>query len=74
MASLCEYARTCPVFTGTLQGMPHTALRYRERYCMASIDKCARYRLARAAGRDSVPATMLPNQDSIALDILTALD
>ncbi|MBN2405478.1 MAG: hypothetical protein JXE06_07855 [Coriobacteriia bacterium] len=72
MSAACEFAPGCAVFNAALEGMPHTALRYRQRYCYSAIQECARYRLARALGRQSVPPTLLPNQDSEAQEILAA--
>ena len=71
--AMCEYSALCPVFNAALDDMPHTALRYREHYCMGAVNECARFKLARALGRNNVPATLLPNQDRTARTILMAL-
>lgn len=71
--AVCEFKRECVVFSEVLDRMPHTAMRYREHYCSASPHECARFRLARALGSDRVPASLLPNQDSVAQNILMAL-
>ncbi len=54
--------------------MPHTALRYRERYCRARFFECARYELAETIGGDHVPRMLLPNQYAEAADLTLAVD
>ncbi|GAB4284401.1 MAG: hypothetical protein Kow0067_06250 [Coriobacteriia bacterium] len=74
MAELCKYAVACPVFNNALRRMPHTALRYRERYCRARFFECARFELAETIGADHVPPMLLPNQYAEAADLTLALD
>ncbi len=66
MASLCKYAAACPVFTTALGPLPHIGLRYRRAYCRGGWGECARYAVAEAVGRESVPAGMLPNEQDAA--------
>lgn len=70
MASLCKYATTCPVFSAALGPLPHIGLRYRRAYCRGSWEGCARFVVAEAVGRHSVPPGLLPNESAMARELV----
>ena len=58
----CELKATCVFLNETMCEMPAMAGIYKERYCDAGRDECARYRVFRELGREKVPYDLYPNQ------------
>lgn len=66
----CEYLAGCPFFNERLAHMPRPAALYKALYCRGNQEICARHIIAKALGREAVPADLFPNQESAAREIL----
>jgi hypothetical protein len=70
----CECLSGCPFFNGTMAAaLPATVESMRKRYCFEDKTHCARHMIFRTAGKDKVPADMIPNQTSRARTLLEYL-
>jgi hypothetical protein len=59
---VCRYLAFCPFFRDNVAKNPALAGTYKNSYCNANQSNCARYLIARALGRDSVPSDLFPDQ------------
>ena len=58
----CDRLESCPFFNDRMASMPSLAGMYKNRYCLAEPDPCARLVVLKAKGVDAVPADLFPNQ------------
>jgi hypothetical protein len=66
----CECLAKCPFFHDRMANMPSMADIYKQRYCKEDNFLCARYRVFKALGRESVPSDMFPNELDRANDMV----
>ena len=66
----CELIEKCIFFNDKMQGMPSTAATYKKIYCEQDFEKCARFMVAKALGREKVPEDLFPNQKDRAENII----
>ena len=57
----CECLEKCPFFNDKMHDTPATAEMMKSRYCRGAYEKCARYMVFKALGREKVPANLYPN-------------
>ena len=69
----CSLAETCIFFNDRMANMPSMANMYKARYCQASYEGCARYRVFKAVGRENVPTDLYPNEADRVEAIVTAV-
>lgn len=50
--------------------MPSTAAVYKKIYCEQDYEKCGRYMIFKAIGRENVPKDLFPNQAERASEII----
>jgi len=55
-----------------MANMPSTADMLKQMYCQKDFDKCARYMVVKAIGREKVPLDLFPNQTEKATTIIQA--
>jgi hypothetical protein len=58
----CELTAGCIFFNDKMADMPSMASMMKSVYCKSDPDKCARYKVVKAVGREKVPADLFPNQ------------
>jgi hypothetical protein len=58
----CPSLIPCPFFNDRMQSIPAMAEIYKTRYCRGTFEKCARYKVSKALGREKVPSDLYPNQ------------
>jgi len=68
----CELTDKCVFFNGHMANMPSTADMLKQMYCQKDFDKCARYMVVKAIGREKVPLDLFPNQTEKATTIIQA--
>lgn len=66
----CELIETCIFFNDQMVNMPSTAAVYKKIYCQQDFDKCGRYMIFKAVGREHVPKDLFPNQSDRAAMII----
>jgi hypothetical protein len=69
----CELLPTCKFFNDELSAMPDMADHMKEKYCLASFDRCARFAVFTALGRGSVPGDLFPVEAQRAEQIIGGL-
>ena len=70
--SACELTETCIFFNDQMANMPSTAAVYKKIYCGQDFDKCGRYLIYKAIGRENVPKDLFPNQSDRANEVIKA--
>ena len=70
--SACELTETCIFFNDQMANMPSTAAVYKKIYCGQDYDKCGRYMIYKAIGRENVPKDLFPNQSDRAKEVIKA--
>jgi hypothetical protein len=73
MESACEFMDSCPFFSDKIGRYPVAAGAMRAKYCLGDNADCARYRVAKALGREAVPSWLFPNDVDRALKLLAAV-
>lgn len=68
----CVCIPTCIFFNDRMSNMPATADVFKNRYCHGDCHACARFRVFKALGRESVPSDLYPNEHDRA-DIILGL-
>jgi hypothetical protein len=58
----CQLTETCVFFKEQMMNMPSATAVYKAIYCNDDFDKCARYTVLKALGRENVPPDLFPNQ------------
>ena len=58
----CECLGGCIFFNDKMKNMPAMAEQYKKKFCTGDNEKCARYFVFKAMGRENVPPTLFPNQ------------
>lgn len=66
----CELLQRCSFIQGRINSTPATLEIFRDRYCKREFALCARFRVFRARGIESVPKALFPNQSEKAEAIL----
>jgi len=66
----CECLLKCPFFNDKMPIDSAIGTMYKKKYCLDKNDLCARHRVFKALGRESVPVNMFPNQNDVADKIL----
>lgn len=69
--SACELTETCIFFNDQMASMPSTAAVYKKIYCGQDYDKCGRYMIFKAIGREHVPKDLFPNQSDRAKAVIS---
>lgn len=69
----CAYLPTCPFFAETLPEMPAMAHYLKSAYCQREPEKCARYLVREAVGKEHVPQNLFPDEGGQATQIIAAL-
>jgi hypothetical protein len=67
----CQNSPKCPIYSGVLKGMTHTASAYRQLYCDAGSsgwNNCRRYQVKLRTGK--CPENVLPNSFKSVEDII----
>jgi hypothetical protein len=67
----CEFTENCPVFNERLGALPGLVNILKQQYCLLLKNRCARYRIVQALGREYVPYDLLPN-DAERADLIIA--
>ena len=57
----CELLKGCLFFNDKMDIEAGLGAMFKARYCKGNFQKCARYIVAKAQGRDKVPANLYPN-------------
>ena len=71
MMETCQLLETCVFFNDKhIQNLGDLTRRLKIQYCKGQFAQCARYKVARALGRECVPPLMIPNQMDWANEIL----
>lgn len=68
----CECLPQCPFFNDLLADTPATADMMKKRYCRGAFEKCARYKVFKAKGREFVPKNLFPNMTDKAEQIINS--
>jgi len=68
--SECPRLPTCPFFNEKMPAKPGTAEMYRSMYCRKDYEKCARYLVLVALGKEKVPADLYPNEADRAKQVI----
>jgi hypothetical protein len=58
----CEMLPSCPFFNETLPNMPAMAEYLKTLYCRIDFNKCARYMVRQALGKEKVPIDLFPDE------------
>jgi len=72
--SVCKNYKTCPIFTGALQGKEVTSKGYKSQYCEAGesgLTKCKRFLVKEKSGK--CPPDLLPNSFKSVEEIIAAM-
>ena len=69
----CECLEKCPFFNDKMADMPSMSDLLKDRYCRGEWQSCARYRVFKAVGRDSVPSDLYPAQADKVDGIIAAI-
>lgn len=56
----CELIATCVFFNDIMPDMPDMAELMKDKYCRDDNNRCARYRVFKALGREEVPSDLFP--------------
>lgn len=59
----CPNINSCPFFNDRLKDMPSMSNIYKRNYCKKEYEKCARFKVANAIGKENVPLDLFPNQE-----------
>ncbi len=70
---VCKNLDECPVFN-FLQDNPQKMHEVMEQYCKNDFESCARYKLAKVVGTNSVPLKLFPDMMSVADQIIRNTD
>lgn len=66
----CPHIDRCPFFNDRLKDMPSMSNIYKRNYCKKEYERCARFRVSAAIGKENVPLDLFPNQDEKAEKII----
>jgi len=66
----CPRLSTCPFFNEKMKAKPGTTEMYKSMYCQKDYEKCARYLVFIALGKEKVPANLYPNEVDRAKQII----
>lgn len=66
----CELLKGCIFFNDKMKNMPGTANILKAQYCQSDNNKCARYMVFQALGRENVPRDLFPQQVDRAKQII----
>jgi len=67
----CKFLKGCSFFNDKMPINRGVGALYKKRYCQGGEwDKCARYKIATALGRDKVPVDLYPNMFEAAENII----
>ena len=58
----CECLPRCPFFNDKMAKMPTIAGFFKQKLCKGDFAQCARYRVFKGKGRESVPTDLYPDQ------------
>ena len=56
----CEFLSICLYFNDKLKNMPTASDMVKRMYCLWHFEDCARYKVAKAIGRENVPPDLFP--------------
>ena len=59
----CPSIEACGFFNDRLKVLPGLTELLKEQFCKGDFERCARYRVSKAAGRESVPNDLYPSQE-----------
>lgn len=68
----CELIQGCIFFNDKMKNMPATADILKNKYCKDEFLTCARYKVAKALGREKVPLDLYPQQAEKAGKLISA--
>lgn len=57
----CELVECCQFFNDKMKDMPKTAAYIKYKLCLSDYESCARYRIYKECGGESVPLDLFPN-------------
>ncbi len=66
----CELLNGCLFFNDKMPPEKGVGAMYKQDYCLGDSSKCARYRVAKALGRQAVPTNLYPNMGERANTII----
>jgi hypothetical protein len=69
--SKCEVLATCVFFNTEMAIMPGTTELTKSEYCRKDFERCARYMVFKALGREAVPANLYPSETLRAKEIIS---
>ncbi|GAM09341.1 hypothetical protein OR1_01616 [Geobacter sp. OR-1] len=67
----CEHLTMCHYISSKLETSPATAQLLKGAYCKGHPAECARYKVARISGIETVPLDLSPSDDDIAERLLS---
>lgn len=67
---ICELFEKCPFYNEKMPGEWGPGAMLRMKYCESDKSACARYIVAKMAGREHVPADLFPTRTEIAEQII----
>lgn len=69
----CDIISECTFFNDKMANMPVTAEIIKRKLCRGDFSGCAIFRVAKAVGREHVPANLIPNQLERVEEIIAAV-
>ena len=66
----CELLKGCLFFNDKMSDQVGMGAIYKKAYCLGDSSKCARFVVAKALGRENVPANLYPNMANRACQII----
>jgi hypothetical protein len=70
----CKLIEKCIFFNDKMADMPSMAHLFKDRFCHADFEGCARFTVFQALGRENVPVDLYPNDMPRAQSILASSD
>lgn len=69
----CKNLSGCIFFNNKMENMPVTADLFKQAFCRKNYEECARFMVANALGKHSVPKDLFPNQDERARNLISKI-
>ena len=66
----CDWLESCPFYNDKMKVQDVVGAILKTKYCKENHDQCARYKVAREAGKQFVPDTLFPNMLDVAETII----
>jgi hypothetical protein len=66
----CECLEGCPFFNDKIPIDSALGIVYKEKYCLDRFNDCARHKVKVELGRENIPASLYPNMQDLAQQII----